>query len=164
MSNEGRNSYVMEQIREAMLSLLAEKDLPDISISELCEKAGVGRVSFYRNYKNKEDIIRDYLQELMGEWNNQQLDRPLNEVIRTIISHFEKHGEFYSLLKDRHLLFLIKDAILEIYGPKPEYEKTQAYATAFVAYTLYGWIETWFLRGMKESADEMAAMFQEQGL
>ena len=30
--------------------------------------------------------------------------------------------------------------------------------------TLYGWIDVWFQRGMKESSDELAALFKAQGL
>ena len=45
-SNEGRNTYVIEHITRALLELLKEKNLSDISISELCDKAEVGRVSF----------------------------------------------------------------------------------------------------------------------
>ena len=50
MSNEGRNAYVIKHINEALLGLLKEKSLNEISISEICETAGVGRMSFYRNY------------------------------------------------------------------------------------------------------------------
>lgn len=39
-----------------------------------------------------------------------------------------------------------------------------AYSSAFAAYVLYGWIDTWFQRGMKESADEIADMFKAQNL
>ena len=35
MSNEGRNAYVIKHLTDAFLSLLAEKPLEDISISEL---------------------------------------------------------------------------------------------------------------------------------
>ena len=58
MSNEGRNAYVIEHINEALLGLLKEKSLNEISISEICETAGVGRMSFYRNYESKEDVIK----------------------------------------------------------------------------------------------------------
>lgn len=52
-SNESRNVYVVEQLTGAMLALLEEKPLADISISELCDRAGVGRTSFYRNFEEK---------------------------------------------------------------------------------------------------------------
>ena len=58
MSNEGRNAYVVERLTGALLELLEEKPLADISVSELCDRAGVGRTSFYRNYQEKEDILR----------------------------------------------------------------------------------------------------------
>ena len=36
MSNEGRNAYEIEHINEALLGLLKEKSLNEISISEIC--------------------------------------------------------------------------------------------------------------------------------
>ena len=50
MSNEGRNAYVIEHITDALLKLLREKPIEAISISELCEQAGIGRASFYRKF------------------------------------------------------------------------------------------------------------------
>ena len=49
MSNEGRNQYVVEHITDALFDLIKHKHINDISIGELCDKAGVGRASFYRN-------------------------------------------------------------------------------------------------------------------
>lgn len=167
MSNEGRNAYVIEHLKNALLELLLEKSMNDISISELVEKAGVGRASFYRNYKQKEDILKAHIDDLFREWLEEWKKNdgaPLSEQLRIMIVHFEKHHDFYKLLNDRGLTYLLKDVIIDLCGPKPEYEKVQAYASAFVAYTLYGWIEVWFQRGMRESADEIAEMFRAQGL
>lgn len=167
MSNEGRNAYVIKHLTEAFLSLLAKKPIEDISISELVDTAEVGRASFYRNYERKEDILKVYLNTLFREWTDEcweNSEMPLSEQVRTMISHFEKHRSFYQLLNERGLIYLLKDIIIGICGPKPEYEAAQAYATAFVAYTLYGWIDVWFQRGMVESSDEIAELFQAQGL
>ena len=57
LSNEMRNSYVLNQITEAMVELLIEKEMSNISISELCDKAQIGRTSFYRNFESKEGIV-----------------------------------------------------------------------------------------------------------
>ncbi len=43
MSNEARNSYVIEQITRALTGLLRAKPIGEVSISELCAAAGVGR-------------------------------------------------------------------------------------------------------------------------
>lgn len=68
MSNEGRNAYVTEHITAAMLSLLKEKPLVEITISELCDRAGVGRTSFYRNFQEKEDILKEYIRRMFQAW------------------------------------------------------------------------------------------------
>ena len=167
MSNEGRNSYAITHITNAFLELLKEKTLEDISISELTDKAGVGRATFYRNYEKKEDILKAYISEIFSEWINtwdENRNDPLSEHVRTMISHFENHHAFYKLLNDRGLTYLLKDVIIGLCGPKPEHEALQAYAASFAAYALYGWIDTWFARGMKESSDEIANMFKGQGL
>ena len=45
MSNEGRNLYVVEHITDAVLKLIQTTHLNDISISQICDEAGVGRAS-----------------------------------------------------------------------------------------------------------------------
>ena len=57
MSNEGRNLYVVRHITDALLKLMQTNRLSDISISQICDEAGVGRASFYRNFQSKEDVI-----------------------------------------------------------------------------------------------------------
>ena len=40
-------------IVNALLHLMKEKTFYNISIKEICEKAGVSRLTYYRNFKNK---------------------------------------------------------------------------------------------------------------
>ena len=47
-------------IVNALLHLMKEKTFYNISIKEICEKAGVSRLTYYRNFKNKEDIVTYY--------------------------------------------------------------------------------------------------------
>ncbi len=39
-------------------------------ISELCNLAGIGRASFYRNFESKEDILQRYINKIFKEWTN----------------------------------------------------------------------------------------------
>ena len=136
-----RNAYVTEHITAAMLSLLEEKPLSEISISELCDRAGVGRVSFYRNFQEKDDILKEHIRQLFREWTGTlKEDPPLDELIRRMFSHFEAHRDFYALLQKRGLTWLLKDVILSVCGFHPEQEAVNAYASAFAAYSLYGWV------------------------
>lgn len=167
MSNAGRNAYVVEHITGALVSLLKDKPLGDISIREICDLAAVGRASFYRNFESKEDVLQAHIRHLFGEWTaalQAEEGQLLSGLLGLMFAHFEQHREFYSLLNRRHLIYLVKDVIIGLCGPKPEHGKAEAYARAYVAYTLYGWIEVWFQRDMQESAEEIADMFKGQGL
>lgn len=167
MSNEGRNAYVISHLTDTMLSLLSEKPLNDISVSELVDKAQVGRASFYRNYTCKEDILKMYLeklfQSLQSQWDKDS-SAPLSEQLRKLILHFENNRSFYELLNSRGLSYLLKDTFLSIFHLTPECEMAEAYSKAFAAYALYGWVDVWFQRGMRESADEIAELFKKNGL
>lgn len=81
-----------------------------------------------------------------------------------MFAHCEKHKNFYSLLNERDLIYLLKEVIIGLYGAKPEHCKEEAYARAYFAYALYGWIEVWLQRGMQESTEEIVEMFKIRGL
>ena len=159
-SNESRNAYVVEHLTSSMLELLKEKPIGEISISELCGMAGVGRTSFYRNYEKKEDIIKAYVAHLFQDWVDrwkETTDLPVRETVRIVFSHFEANRDFYTLLNERGLVYLLKDIILNLCGFHPEQEMPAAYSSAYVAFFLYGWIEVWFRRGMKDKTEELIA-------
>lgn len=159
-SNESRNAYVVEHLTGALLELLKEKPLADISVSELCDRAGVGRTSFYRNYEEKEDILRAHIRRLFQNWVEQYKKNPdpsVRELVGLVFSHFEANRDFYALLNKRGLVYLLKDIILDLCGFDPEQEIAAAYSSAYVGFFLYGWIEVWFRRGMRDRAEELTA-------
>lgn len=52
-----REALAEAYITEALLILIQKKNYRDISITEICAKAGVTRMSFYRNFRCKEDVL-----------------------------------------------------------------------------------------------------------
>lgn len=167
MSNENRNAYVVEHITEATVSLLKEKELSDISISEICEKAGVGRVSFYRNYKTKEDILQNRIDAMLHYWDEdyKKTAKGSNaELYGSLFGHLKDNAEFYLLLVQRNLFHLFMNAFISLSGAKPEDDNMWAYTKSFIAYGTYGWIEEWIARGMQESAETMTVMLAAHGM
>ena len=59
-----------ERLRRALLDLLAERGLEEISISEVCDQAGVNRNTFYSHYPSVkallEEIEAHFLEELIN--------------------------------------------------------------------------------------------------
>lgn len=166
MNNIEKNTYVKKQITASLLSLLKQKDLSDISISEITSYAGVSRVSFYRNYNEKEDILREYIKRQLADWmkeNVKEQDSSEDKLVN-IFAYLTEYKHFYQLLSKRNLLHLLKDIVMEAFGPKPEHGNFEAYVAAFIANGIYGWIEEWFKRGMQESGEEMAMLLKKRNM
>lgn len=159
MSNEGRNLYVTQHITIALLELMKSKHINNISIGELCDLAGVGRASFYRNFESKEDVIARELKKRLDEWWLSAIVKPDFNFVQALFEHYYENSDIYLLLYRQGLSHLSLQSVLSACGPKREQCNINAYESAFFAYGLYGWIEEWFKRGMQETPVEMAALW-----
>lgn len=166
-SNEARNRYVVEGITNSMLKFLKDRPIAEISISEICQDAAVGRTSFYRNFETKEDIIKNHIRTLMTRWQEayEADSRGSNaELYGSLFAYLKEYDDFFLLLKKRGLLYLFLEVYKERNGASAEDDNMWAYTKSFIAYGTYGWIEEWINRGMQESAEGMAKMLSEHGM
>ena len=51
------NQLVKDRLFSALVDFAGEKDWSKVKVTELIEKSGVARASFYRNFKSVEEII-----------------------------------------------------------------------------------------------------------
>ena len=72
------STLARECLKTALLALMKEKSYKDLSVAELCRKAGVSRMAFYRNYRIINDLFRETAEDL--NW----------EIVRTLGSPFRK--------------------------------------------------------------------------
>ena len=166
MSNEARNSYVIGQITDALLGLLRSKPIEEVSISELCSAAGVGRASFYRNFASKEAVLQRQDEVLLRQWQkdydaakaqDEAAGREPVNLMVSLLLFYKEHRDFYTLVYRNDSRILL-DTILKVCGLAPEDANAVAYAKAFIAYGIYGAVSEWIGRGMTESAEELAAL------
>lgn len=47
-----------EALREAMMDLMVERGWDAIDVSALCDRANIGRSTFYQHYPNKEELLK----------------------------------------------------------------------------------------------------------
>ncbi|WP_352401211.1 TetR/AcrR family transcriptional regulator [Anaerotignum sp.] len=87
-----RNRFTRMCIGDALIALMKQKDFKKISVSDISKKAGLSRVTYYNYYVKKEDIINDYLGELVAEY----------------ILEVNQHPEIGSMMSYRHILFSLK--------------------------------------------------------
>ena len=55
-------------IEDALITFCQQGRYADVTIGELCKKAGVARPTFYRHYSSKEDVIRSKIEGIFGEF------------------------------------------------------------------------------------------------
>jgi AcrR family transcriptional regulator len=83
-------------IFEAIMLLMDEKPYNKITVSDICEKAGVARPTFYYNYTDKDDVVFEYLAntvniELFNTDKINKDDKPNNIVLTFDITYMVKH-------------------------------------------------------------------------
>lgn len=164
MNNEQKNSYVKEQITKTLLLLLETKNIDDISISELTNAAEIGRVSFYRNYKSKEDILRQEAGRLLTQWGSifqtMSSNDEYNSFFLSLFDFFQANKAFFTTLYQSGLSHIIMDTIVATAEISPQTQNLEAYLKSFWAYGVYGWIIEWIKRGMQESSQELLKLFK----
>ena len=58
MKTDARIIHTRRSLRCALLGLLQEKSVDDITVKEVCEKADVSRATFYKHYKDCYDLLK----------------------------------------------------------------------------------------------------------
>lgn len=164
-SNEEANRITKECIRTALISLIAVKPFDKITITELVLKSGVSRMSFYRNYKSKEDVILDMCTELEAQLTESIADKTYeNDPLKWYRSFFnsaKSHENEIALLfgpnMPQSISYKILSSASAVFIGLSDTDEDKYKAAAWVG-ALIGIIFRWFSEGMKQSPDEMAEL------
>ena len=147
------HEIVVESITEALLLLMEKKPLKDISISELCAKAGVVRMSFYRNFSSPEDILVKHFEMVIDKWWGEITSSPLigdsSIFWNSLFEALKKENRFIDLLYTHNLAHIVRDRIFS--SVKVSDHATDSYVRALIAGMIYGVIDEWILRGMRDT-------------
>lgn len=87
----------IDDLKNALITLLNEKPYEDISITELCDQAGVNRGSFYYHFVDKDDMIRQFKEQIMADLHEHFAQTNLNYK-EMITSHLTYLSDNMSLI------------------------------------------------------------------
>lgn len=161
------NQLVRECMVTALLQLLREKKMSEITISELTDRAGVSRMTYYRNYISKEDILVQHLQEVFNlycqEFFRQDGQTEFYDMPNLLhcFHYFSVHREFLDTLFFGGMghLFLneLTNYILSIWYKNSD--STERYYTlqAFAG-SLYNVYLAWHTKGASVSEEHLASI------
>ena len=99
-----------QAIRSALISLLSEKELSDITISELSARAQVNRKTFYRHYRSISDVVTEFENELLSDFSD--ILKTSNTSIFNIGSVL---GEISALISSTNVMMSAVSTALVIY-------------------------------------------------
>lgn len=169
--SSAKRSKVM--IRGALIDLMREKRFDDIFISEIMKRADLVRRTFYAHYKTKEDVILEYIDELISESFDEIFDgvRECNGTMALVYFRlWDQHKDFVNLLKDSGQLVLLNnfhkqikeiDNRSNVFSNMGFSESIKKYAAKFYAGAMWSVLTQWIETGMKETPEELAALIQE---
>lgn len=155
-------SYVKMQIINALLSLMEKNTFNEITITQIVQTAHVGRASFYRNYKDKEDVIQKHMSFLCHRWEIEfkETNSP-NNLVGSLLRHYYLERKFYQQLYKSGLSHYILDSIRQACKIEEQSNNKYAYMYSWFAGALFCWIYEWIRRGMPETPEQMENMFRD---
>jgi len=173
-----------QALREALLSLMEEKDYNRITVEEITERANLGRATFYLHYKDREDLLLEEFTDLIDaltqqlarlsilEWQQQSLpQRP----ILLVFQHVADNEKMYRLIlagegrfqATERLRTIIVNAANELLQSKAELQELLArnklpfhFLANYLSGALVASICWWLEEYRTYQAEEMAGLFQ----
>jgi AcrR family transcriptional regulator len=88
-----------QQLGEALVSLILEKDYDAISIKHITDRADVAHATFYRHYRDKDELLAQRLQEVIQEIEAFTREASLQDAEGYLIfKHAEENATLYRIL------------------------------------------------------------------
>lgn len=155
---------------EALFQLVQKKPLDEITISELCKKARLDRRTFYRNFKDKHDVLFYYFSSLQVEYLTMLKsiqERTFYTLAKVYFEFWSCHLEFLKTAQKDQSLFAMLIQMLNSFMPMVyeqtcgSIEKELQYNIAFVTGGFHNVLIRWISSGFVEDPEELAAIVSE---
>ena len=166
-----KTAIQQKQFEQVFLQMLLESDYDNITVSDLCRRAGLSRKIFYRLFEKKADILYS------------MIDRALMEVDYYVPEESVGSGELHrffafwlhkkdlldallkhqnsSLLTDRAIRFAMREEGSPVRKFGTEKEKGSYEAIVFYLSGIFSLLLVWHAQGYDKSIDEMSALMMD---
>lgn len=158
-----REEYSRWYIVQALFKLMREYKYETIAVTDIVRKAGVGRATFYRYFKTKEDVIAYYFEHYTREFVFSQHFRPrckedYAQTVKEILTFFKSQREPFVLLRRARLEYLYLDYLNKNFAATfaRDYPDANEYAPYLYAGMLFNVSVKWLDDGCAAPEDEIA--------
>ncbi|MBP3747526.1 MAG: TetR/AcrR family transcriptional regulator [Ruminococcus sp.] len=160
-------------LRESIIKLLGKQTIYDITVSQLCEDAGINRSTFYKYYNNIREIYEEIEQEALSAGAsciasvNVHDKGSIIQQVEVLLSHIRDNSALYTLLLENSadgdfpykLIEGTVGKITDMHELMPGNMHVYAeYCSLFVVSGSLSIIRKWLSSGMNESPRELAEL------
>lgn len=150
----------MDRIEKVFIELLQTKELDEISVSDICKRAGLNRTTFYANYTDiygLADAIRDKLENEVSDLYREEVTQGFNsndylKLFRHIKDNQIFYKTYFKLGYDNNYKIFRYDTAL---AHKHFQNKFIEYHMEFFKAGITQIIKIWLNGGCKESPEDM---------
>ncbi len=161
-----QNLFARERIVAALTELMSQKDYASITITEITQKADVSRMTYYRNYSSKEDILRRFMSDVGERFHNKIVEQDLyRDTYQYYYTLFEMLGQYEALVNaaltaglDGLILECIARNMDQTFLGTAAHPDTEKYLLRFYAGAFFHVFIEWTRNGRQESCEQMARL------
>ena len=152
------SSYAKELITNTLFELLKSKSIDEITISEITKKAQVGRTTFYRNFKSKDDIIEQHLIKITDNFleknNNFFNSHNIKKFTIEIFNYFNEFKTLTKYMQNSNSINCVNKQLHRLITQDNKYKSD--YTKCFHLGGIYNVYLQWIANGQKETPEEIA--------
>ena len=161
-------------LKNALLQMLKEQAIYQISIRDLCQNAGINRSTFYKYYGSQFDLLAEMEQDFMDDISSfldEEKDSPQEPLVQ-VLQYLEKNIEFVRLLLNSNVdpdfpkrLFAFEpiQRSLQEFSSEEMTPEEQEYAMNYVLYGGFQITKIWVNKDAdREDPKWMAALMEKQ--
>ena len=154
------------KIVAAFVTLVRKEGYQGVSVADIVREAGVSRITFYRNFSSREDVMAQFIEGVSGEAREavrQKLqEHSLRSYVELIFASVLPYSDVIRELYAANVGELILNAFNRYFLETPmdwEGFRTGAYERSFLIGAIYNVMLEWIRGGGQETPAEMAVIF-----
>jgi AcrR family transcriptional regulator len=168
MFNRSKNPRVwrsLDKTATALFALLREKNYGDITISEVCTKAGLTRKTFYRDFDSLDDVVDFAVYARISEYISNPNPASFEEYLyrffafcaqrKEVLALFEKQGIYHLFIKSV-ASYLTESSYLKALAVTAGFNSdNRDYFWKSLVHEECAFVEVWIKRGFRETPEEL---------
>ena len=159
-----RPNHSVEKLSAALIRLMHEMPFAEITVTDISREAGLSRISFYRNFNTKEDLLLFYMEQVVEAFEEDIYAEGACSLQRYFTMLFTTIGSYSDTIRETSNAGL-NEILLKVFNrylfrtPMQELGFTfNIYNVRFYTGAFYNVLLEWILSGKKESPEEMAQL------